>query len=167
VPIVRRATRSDRRRPGVTAHRRSSGGAAESRSYWGCRVRAKGSRGAMTGVASIDPQDGRRGSFHARAVVQADDRLHHRKRRLPRALRRHLDSCARRPWSVQAGGSGVDADRLCVGRSRISACRCARLAFGELRAPGGSPGRARRGRVCPGAEVSSDVIAVPETAPVS
>ena len=32
---------------------------------------------------------------------------------------RHLDSCARRPWSVQAGRSGVDADRLCVGRSRI------------------------------------------------
>ena len=36
-----------------------------------------------------------------------------------RSLRRHLDSCARRPWSVQAGRSGVDADRLCVGRSRI------------------------------------------------
>ena len=34
-------------------------------------------------------------------------------------ISRHLDSCARRPWSVQAGRSGVDADRLCVGRSRI------------------------------------------------
>lgn len=30
-----------------------------------------------------------------------------------------LDSCARRPWSVQAGRSGIDADPLCVGRSRI------------------------------------------------
>ena len=36
-----------------------------------------------------------------------------------RALRRHLDSCARRTSSGQAGRSRVDADGLYVGRSRI------------------------------------------------
>ncbi len=45
--------------------------------------------------------------------------LSSRRRGTGRLQGRHLDSCARRPWSVQAGGSGVDADRLCVGRSRI------------------------------------------------
>ena len=45
--------------------------------------------------------------------------LSSRRRGTGRLQGRHLDSCARRPWSVQAGRSGVDADRLCVGRSRI------------------------------------------------
>ena len=69
---------------------------------------------------------------------------------------RTISICGRRPSSVQAGRSGVDADPLCVGRSR-TACRRARLAFGEKRDRGrtGNPGAQAKGTWLLLSEVSS------------